>query len=63
MVTARLVVSVVAGDPGITPNSDGLPGLDVLRQIGGGAAAGGALLIGGATAIIAFFSNLGARIG
>ncbi|MBM9463248.1 hypothetical protein JL108_07285 [Aeromicrobium sp. YIM 150415] len=30
-VTARLVVA----DPGVSPNTTGLPGLDVLREIGG----------------------------
>jgi len=103
MVGATVVVSVVAGNPGVRPNSNGLPGLAVVKQIVGAlltwgllacvaglvvsvmiwalghhngnymhttsgktgvlVATGGALLIGGANAIIAFFSNLGARIG
>lgn len=89
-------------DPGISPNSDGLPGLTVVKSMVGAlltwglvacvaglaisvivwaiahnqgnyshassaktgvlVAVGGAILIGGANAIVAFFSELGARI-
>lgn len=35
MMVTRLLLSVLAADPGVTPNENGLPGLSVLKQIVG----------------------------
>jgi hypothetical protein len=47
IVAKRLLVSVLASDPGVNPNDDGLPGLSVLKQIVG------ALLTWGLVACVA----------
>ena len=47
MVWTRLLVGVLAADPGVNPNENGLPGLSVLKQIVG------ALLTWGLVACVA----------